>query len=190
MVHAMMTEVRAGKKVVGAFYGHPGVFVLPAHKVIKIAKKEGYAAHMVPGISAEDCLYADLGVDPGIFGSQHFEASQFMCYQRNVDPSAYLILWQVGIAGDKSATKISTGRAYRQVLVELLNQYYPNEHKVALYECPTVAMREPRIEWITLAEFVGAELSLITTMLIPPSQKLQKNQAIIDKLALLDKIID
>jgi hypothetical protein len=45
-----------------------------------------------------------------------------------------------------------------------------------LYECPTVAMRQPRIEWITLGEFVDAELSLITTMLIPPSQKLQKNQ--------------
>ncbi len=190
MVHAMMTEVRAGKKVVGAFYGHPGVFVLPAHKVIKIAKKEGYAAHMVPGISAEDCLYADLGIDPGKVGSQHFEASQFMFYQRKVDPSAYLILWQVGIAGDKSAAKLSTGKAYLRILVELLNEYYPSEHKVALYECPTVAMKPPRIDWITLGDFVDAELSLVTTMLIPPSQKLQKNQLIIDRLALLDKNAD
>jgi hypothetical protein len=99
-------------------------------------------------------------------------------------------LWQVGIAGDKSAAKLSTGKAYRQVLVELLNEYYPNEHKVALYECPTVAMNEPRIEWISLGDFVNAELSLITTMLLPPSQKLQKNQLIIDRLALLDKGID
>jgi hypothetical protein len=96
-------------------------------------------------------------------------------------------LWQVGIAGDKSAAKLSTGKAYRQVLVELLNEYYPNEHKVALYECPTVGINEPRIEWITLGDFVNAELSLITTMLLPPSQKLQKNQLIIDRLALLDK---
>jgi uncharacterized protein YabN with tetrapyrrole methylase and pyrophosphatase domain len=190
MVNAMMTEVRAGKRVVGAFYGHPGVFALPPHNVIQVAKKEGYAAHMVPGISAEDCLYADLGVDPGVVGSQHFEASQFMFYQRNVDPSAYLILWQVGIAGDKSAAKINTGKAYRQILVELLNKYYPNEHKVALYECPTVAIKQPRIEWITLGDFVNAELSLITTMLIPPGQKLLKNQLIIDRLALLDKNVD
>jgi uncharacterized protein YabN with tetrapyrrole methylase and pyrophosphatase domain len=190
MVNAMMTEVRAGKEVVGAFYGHPGVFALPPHNVIKTAKKEGYAAHMVPGISAEDCLYADLGVDPGKVGSQHFEASQFMFYQRNIDPSAYLILWQVGIAGDKSAAKFSTGKAYRQILVELLIEHYPNEHKVALYECPTVAIREPRIEWITLGDFIEAELSLITTMLIPPSQKLLKNQSIIDRLDLLDKNAD
>ena len=190
MVNAMMTQVRAGKKVVGAFYGHPGVFAWPPHNAIETAKNEGYVAHMLPGISAEDCLYADLGVDPGRLGSQHFEASQFMCYQRNVDPSAYLILWQIGIAGDKSASKISTGNAYRKVLVELLNEYYPNEHIVALYECPTVAMRQPRIEWIKLGEFVDAELSLITTMLLPPSQKLQKNQLIIDRLALLDRDVD
>lgn len=67
---------------------------------------------MVPGISAEDCLYADLGVDPGMEGSQHFEASKFMFYKRRVDPNAYLILWQVVIAGDKSAAKLSTGKAY------------------------------------------------------------------------------
>ncbi len=190
MVSAMMIEVRAGKKVVGAFYGHPGVFALPPHDVIKIAKREGFNAQMVPGISAEDCLYADLGVDPGKVGSQHFEASQFMFYKRRVDPSAYLILWQVGIAGDISAAKLSTGRAQRQILVELLNEYYPNGHKVALYECPNVAIRKPRIEWITLENFVEAELSLITTMLIPPSQKLQKNQTIVDKLISLDTYID
>jgi len=187
MINAMMFEVRTGKNVVGAFYGHPGVFVWPSHKLIETAKKEGYAAHMVPGISAEDCLYADLGVDPGLRGSQHFEASQFMIYKRKVDPSAYLVLWQVGIAGDKTAAKLSTGKAYRQILIELLNEYYSNEHRVALYECPTVAIKRPRIEWIALSDFVDVKLSLITTMLLPPSQKLQKNQSIIDKLTLLER---
>jgi precorrin-3B methylase len=61
MVEAMLTEVRAGKRVCGAFYGHPGVFAWPPHKALEIARKEGYRAHMEPGISAEDCLYADLG---------------------------------------------------------------------------------------------------------------------------------
>ena len=190
MVNAMMTEVRAGKKVVGAFYGHPGVFALPPHNVIKTAKKEGYAAHMVPGISAEDCLYADLGVDPGKVGSQHFEASQFMFYQRQVDPSAYLILWQVGIAGDKSASRLNTGNTYRKVLIELLIEYYPALHKVALYECPTSPTEKPRIDWIALKDFEEADISLITTMLIPPSQKLLKNQSIIDRLALLDQNVE
>ena len=63
----------------------------------------------MPGISAEDCFYADMGVDPGNEGSQHFEVIQFMFYKRKVDPSAYLILRQVGIAVDVSAAKLSSG---------------------------------------------------------------------------------
>jgi hypothetical protein len=68
-----------------------------------------------------------------------------MFYQHKVDHSAYFILWQVVIAEDMSTAKHSTGSDYRQILVELLNEYYPNEHKVALYECPTVTIKEPRI---------------------------------------------
>jgi uncharacterized protein YabN with tetrapyrrole methylase and pyrophosphatase domain len=188
MVETMMAQVRAGKKVVGAFYGHPGVFAWPPHKVIATAKAEGYAAHMEPGISAEDCLYAHLGIDPGNLGSQHFEASQFMFYKRNIDPTAYLILWQVGIAGDKSAARLSTGQAHRQIFVELLNEHYPLDHQVVLYECPTVATKQPKIQWIALGDFVQAELSLVTTMCVPPSQELQKNHEILARLSQLDQL--
>ncbi|HEY3391678.1 MAG TPA: SAM-dependent methyltransferase, partial [Lacipirellulaceae bacterium] len=52
MVDVMLAEVRAGKRVCGAFYGHPGVFAWPAHKAIEIARREGYEAHMEPGVSA------------------------------------------------------------------------------------------------------------------------------------------
>ena len=102
MVDTMLAEVRAGKRVCGAFYGHPGVFALPTHKAIEMARAEGFEAHMEPGVSAADCLYADLGFDPGKYGCQHYEASQFMFNRRRVDPAAYLILWQVGSAGDQS----------------------------------------------------------------------------------------
>jgi precorrin-3B methylase len=71
MVEAMLAEVRAGKTVCGAFYGHPGVFALAPHRAIEQARQEGFQAHMEPGISAEDCLYADLGIDPGTVGCQH-----------------------------------------------------------------------------------------------------------------------
>ena len=63
------------------FYGHPGIFAWSPHKVIKVARAEGYQAHMEPGISAEDCLYADLGIDPGRCGCQHYEASQLLFYE-------------------------------------------------------------------------------------------------------------
>ena len=108
-VELMMTEVRAGKRVCGVFYGHPGIFAWSPHKAIAVARAEGFVAHMEPGISAEDCLYADLGIDPGRFGCQHFEASQLLFYERRIDPAGYLVLWQLALVGDRSLGRFLTG---------------------------------------------------------------------------------
>ncbi|WP_281558741.1 SAM-dependent methyltransferase [Thalassomonas sp. RHCl1] len=189
MVDAMLSEVRAGKKVVGAFYGHPGVFAHAPHKSIELAKAEGFEAKMIPGISAEDCLFADLGIDPGKYGCAQYEASQLMFYQRTIDTCAYLILWQVGIAGDQSLGKFSTTKAYRQVLIDLLAKDYPMEHQVILYEAAVLPIENTRIEKISLADFLNAELSQHTTMVIPPAKKMQSNDAILKRLAELDSTI-
>lgn len=69
-VEVMMAEVRAGKRVCAVFYGHPGVFAWSPHEVIRVARAEGFHAHMEPGISAEDCLYADLrALIPGVLAA-------------------------------------------------------------------------------------------------------------------------
>ncbi|WP_438864537.1 SAM-dependent methyltransferase [Neptunicella sp.] len=186
MVDTMLAAVREGKKVVGAFYGHAGVFAWAPHRVIKEASAEGYSAHMEAGVSAEDCLYADLNIDPGRVGCQHFETSQLMMYQRRIDPSAYLILWQVGLAGDTTIKRFSTGEAYRQILVDILSEYYPPDHQVALYECPFTALDDVRIDWLALKDLPRADISPITTLVVPPSEKMVKNQQILDRLAELD----
>lgn len=187
MVEAILTEVRAGKKVVAAFYGHPGVFACVGHRAIKKAKQENLSAHMEAGISAEDCLYADLGIDPGQTGCINYEASQFMFYQRNIDPAAHLILWQVGLAGDKSLAKLSTGKAYRQVLVDLLLETYPADHQVILYQAKVLPIDTLRTELITLVDLVDAEIFMHTTLVIPPSETMQPNHKILAKLAAIDK---
>ncbi len=187
MVEAILVEVRAGKKVVAAFYGHPGVFACVSHRAITKAKLEDLPAAMEPGISAEDCLYADLGIDPGKTGCSHYETSQFMFYKRNVDTSAHLILWQVALAGDKSLAKFSTGRAYRQVLVDLLLEHYPNDHQVILYQAKGIAIDSMRADKIHLAELVDAELFMHTTLVIPPSKKMQPNDKVLALLADIDK---
>src|SRR6266700_5714918 len=68
MIERILAEVRSGKYVCALFYGHPGVFVTPSHNAIELARREGYDAVMLPAVSAEDCLYADLGVDPSMPG--------------------------------------------------------------------------------------------------------------------------
>jgi precorrin-3B methylase len=186
MVEAMLGEVRAGKQVCGAFYGHPGVFAWPSHKAIESARREGYSAHMEPGVSAEDCLYADLGIDPGKYGCQHYEASQLMLYRRRIDTSAYLVVWQVGVAGDQSLARFSTGAAHRQVLIDVLARNYPLDHEVIIYEAATLPMHRPRIERLALGKLAGADVDMHATLVIPPATALEPDLETREQLTALD----
>ncbi|HEY4367074.1 MAG TPA: SAM-dependent methyltransferase [Steroidobacteraceae bacterium] len=186
MVDVMLAEVRAGKRVCGAFYGHPGVFAWPPHKAIEVARSEGYAAHMEPGVSAEDCLYADLGIDPGSYGCQHYEASQLMFYRRRIDTAAYLVLWQVGVAGDRSLAQFSTGAAYRGVLLDVLLRDYPPHHEIIVYKVATLPTQQPRIERIALAALPDADIDMHATVVIPPATLLQPDLEISARIAALD----
>jgi hypothetical protein len=190
MVEAILTEVRAGRKVCAVFYGHPGVFAWAPHKSIEIARSEGYAAHMEPGVSAGDCLYADLGIDPGKFGCQHYEASQLVFYERRIDPTAYLVLWQVGLVGDQSLARFSTGPAYRQVLVDVLARDYPLEHEVIIYRTPTLPIWQARIERVLLRDLPQAEIGMADTVVIAPARPLQVDLALRARLAALDVATD
>jgi precorrin-3B methylase len=183
MVEAMLTEVRAGKRVCGAFYGHPGVFAWPPHKAVELARQEGYRAHMEPGISAEDCLYADLGIDPGKVGCQHFEASQLMLYRRVIDTAGYLILWQVGVAGDQTLTRFKTGAAYRQVLVDILSQDYALDHEIIVYKVATLPTQQPVVARLPLGTLPDAEVDMHMTVVIPPATAMQPNPEVRKRLA-------
>ena len=186
MIDTLLTEVRAGKRVCGAFYGHPGVFALPPHKAIEMARAEGYPAHMEPGVSAEDCLYADLGFDPGRYGCQHYEASQFMFYRRRIDTAAYLILWQIGVAGDQSFARFSTNAQYRRVLVDVLARDYDLEHEVIVYRAATLPMHEPRMERLPLGKLPEAEIDMHDTLVIPPARTPEPDLQIRERLSSLD----
>ncbi|MBM7127317.1 SAM-dependent methyltransferase [Dyella flava] len=187
-VALMMAEVRAGKRVCGVFYGHPGIFAWSPHKVIEVARAEGFEAHMDPGISAEDCLYADLGIDPGRFGCQHFEASQLLFYERRIDPAGYLVLWQVGLVGDMSLARFHTGPAYRQVLVDRLSRDYPLDHKVIIYRGATLPIEKPRIRRVALRDLPHVPLPAEETVVLPPAEALKPDLAIRARLEALDKL--
>src|ERR1043166_2834267 len=80
MVEAILAPLRAGNRVCAAFYGHPGIFVSPSHEAVRRAREEGYRAFMLPGISAEACLYAELGIDPAEHGCLSYEASEWLVF--------------------------------------------------------------------------------------------------------------
>jgi precorrin-3B methylase len=187
MVSAMLGEVRAGKNVCGAFYGHPGVFTWPTHRALELAREEGYRAHMEPGVSAADCLYADLGIDPGKYGCQHFEASQFMLYRRRLDTAAYLILWQVGVAGDLSMARFSTGASHRRILLEVLLRDYDAAHEVILYSAATLPTSRPQIVRLPLSALPEAKCDMKTTLIVPPSTPLEPDENMRERLRALER---
>ena len=167
MADKIMDEAQRGLNVCAAFYGHPGVFVLPAHEAIRRAHEAGIPAKMLPGISAEDCLFADLGIDPAYPGCQSFEATDFLVYRRQFDVTASLILWQVGVIGvQKFELKYEPRNL--DVLGEYLSGFYGPGHRAVLYEASPYADLKCRAELTRLDALSDARVSRITTLYVPP----------------------
>jgi uncharacterized protein YabN with tetrapyrrole methylase and pyrophosphatase domain len=165
----ILERVRAGVSVCAAFYGHPGVFVRPSHEAIARARAEGFPARMLPAVSAEDCLFADLGVDPGRTGCQSYEATDFLLRNRKIDVSAALILWQVGVVGNLSYAP-EGDTSHVDVLVERLLGDYPADHETVLYEASLYPVCDPVIERVRLSELVDADISPVSTLYVPAAE--------------------
>jgi siroheme synthase len=169
MADRILDAVRNGLHVCAVFYGHPGVFVHPSHDAIRRARREGYRARMLPGISAEDCLFADLGLDPGENGYQSFEATDFVGCRRRFDASTPLILWQVGVLGEPSVRQGMVCRPERlKALTALLRRHYSPRHQVIVYEAAQFPVCEPIIERLTLAKLPATTVRPMATLYIPP----------------------
>ena len=136
------------------------------------------------GVSAEACLWADLGIDPGNSGHQSYEATQFMLYQHIPNPKTHLLLWQIALAGEHTLTQFSTTSERLQILVEHLTQWYPTDHEVVIYEAPNLPHLSPRIDRFPLKQLPFIELKTISTLLIPPSESLILNDQILQKLGI------
>lgn len=175
MIETIMNSVRAGNMTVGAFYGHPGVFAYPSHESVKQAKREGFKSIMLPGVSAEDCLFADLGVDPAVNGCQSYEATDFMMNNRVIDNSSQVILWQIGVLGNWTYKKLSYDLSSIPLILERLYQYYPPNHEVTAYEASIVITCEPKIIKVPLCYLGHAQLTAATTLYIPPVRQSTPN---------------
>lgn len=170
MVERILKYVRKGLHVCVVFYGHPGVFVFPSHEAIKKAQKEGYRAVMLPGVSAEDCLFSDLNIDPSTHGCQSFEATNFLIYKRRFDPRSHLIIWQIGVIGDIGFKKKYSLDGLR-FLVDVLAREYGLQHEVIIYEAARYVVCDPSIIKIPLGQLVNAKVLPISTLYIPPRQE-------------------
>jgi uncharacterized protein YabN with tetrapyrrole methylase and pyrophosphatase domain len=167
MVEEIMAAVRSGRNVCSAFYGHPGVFASPSHESVRRARAEGYEARMLPAVSAEDCLFADLGVDPGQNGCQSYEATDFLLRRKAVDTTATLVLWQVAFVGvTRAPVALAPGGV--KLLVDYLRTFYEADHPSILYEASPYPVGRPRVAHVPLQDVAGIELGALSTLFVPP----------------------
>lgn len=178
MIQHILSCVRGGLRTCAAFYGHPGVFAYPSHESIRRARQEGYGARMLPAISAEDCLFADLGVDPAVNGCQSFEATDFLLHNRTVDTSSQLVLWQVGVVGDWTYQSNGYNLGAFPLLISRLCQMYGPQHEVYVYEAAILPGLSPSITRIALASLTAAYVNAGSTLYVPPGRATTLNREI------------
>jgi uncharacterized protein YabN with tetrapyrrole methylase and pyrophosphatase domain len=183
MVEDILAHVRNGLNVCAAFYGHPGVFVAPSHEAVRRARDEGYRARMLPGVSAEDCLFADLGVDPARFGCQSYEATDFLVHTRCVDTTAALVLWQLGTVGNSAAAE-EAAPVGLAVLVDVLLASYPRDHEVIVYEASPYPGFDARVVTTALAELRPEHATAMSTLYVPPAKPPELDLTMLDRLGL------
>jgi uncharacterized protein YabN with tetrapyrrole methylase and pyrophosphatase domain len=182
MVQRIVGAVRDGLRTCVAFYGHPGVFAYPTHEAIRRARAEGYEAKMLPGISAEDCLFADLGIDPATHGCQSFDATNFLVCNKMIDPSASVILWQVGVVGDPVHRRDTPNSSALPLLIQRLCDFFPPDHLVQIYEASFFPQAAPLFQTVTILDLTRATLRAMSTLYIPPSQSRQADPTVLGKI--------
>jgi hypothetical protein len=183
MVERILFFVRKGLKVCAVFYGHPGIFVFSSHEAIRIARKEGYRAEMLPAPSAEDCLFADLGLDPAAHGCQSFEGTDFLIRRRKFDPFSPLILWQIAFIGNWKLEKMDCSPNI-VVLVEELKKHYDTRHMTVLYQAAQYTSCDPIIQHVFLGKIPKASINGVTTLYVPPKAVAPLDYAMVDRLGI------
>ncbi|KAK6529513.1 hypothetical protein TWF281_008684 [Arthrobotrys megalospora] len=167
----MLADVRVGKYVVGAFFGHPGLFMSPNRRALAIAQAEGYATKMIPGISVDDCILADLGIDPSFVGCLTCEARDFLIHDHLGLQSRHVIMYEVGYLGfygDDSRTD------YFEYLVNKLGKTYGDSHPLVNYTAAISPIMSPIIEHLTIADLrkpeVRKRITSASTLYFPPTE--------------------
>jgi hypothetical protein len=188
MVERILAFVRAGEEVCAAFYGHPGVFVYPGHEAIRLARAEGYRATMLPGISAEDCLFADLGIDPGTAGCQSYEATDFLVYSRRFDEHVPLILWQVSVIGQLTH-EVENSLLGLEVLTSHLAAVYGPDHEAVIYEAARYPVVPPVMRTVRLEDLPKAPVSGISTLVVLPREPATADMAMVKRLGISDAYV-
>jgi len=153
------------------------------HRAARRARSEGFAARFLPAVSFEDCLFADVGLDPGDDGRLLFDADDFLARAPRIDTGSALLLIQAGAVG---LTKYRSGsepaREGLARLSESLVRRYGADHEAVVYEAADFPFCEPTIERVRLADLRDAPMTIRSTLYVPRLEPTPRNEEIAERL--------
>lgn len=167
IVQEILSQFSYHNNVSVVLYGHPTVFAHPGLKAIQVLEEAGGEVAILPGISAEDCLFVDLRIDPGVNGCYSIEATNFLLYDRVIDPLSDLVLWQIGVLGDFTTEQKIKSKEIIDILLSKLLSFYDANHRAFLYEAALYPTQKPKIQEFDLENLCDQQFTSISTLFIP-----------------------
>lgn len=172
MAELMLREVRKGRSVAGVFHGHPGYFVKAGRRALAIAQMEGHETRLLPGISATDCLFADLRIDPGYVGVEIVKASHVLRQNHVLNTDHHLVLVQVGSVGDNTFSFTGFKHTKLDRLFERLIADYGEDHESVYYVASIFPGLDPVIRIRSLRDYREQNIQdsvHAATLYVPPA---------------------
>ena len=146
---------------------------------------------MLPAVSAEDCLFADLGIDPSFPGLQTLEATDLLLRQRQILTDAHVIIWQVGCVGDLGFRRKGYLNENFHILINHLQKIYGNDYVITHYIGAQYPVCKALVEEIPLASFyepdIAKRVTGISTFYIPPMVLKDVNPSMAMQLGIITK---
>ena len=120
-----------------AMHGHPVVGAYAPFLIRDMARLLDLEVLVLPGVSAMDCLFAELMVDPCVAGMQMYEATDLLLRRRPLQADIPALIWQIGCVETRlHTTRVSKPERFERLRSHLLRFYPPEHQATAAYSTP------------------------------------------------------
>ncbi|MHC0449673.1 MAG: SAM-dependent methyltransferase [Candidatus Lariskella arthropodorum] len=163
----VISEFQSYDNICFALYGHPFFCAQPAlHAIEKIVRdREDIKIHSFPAVSALDCLWIDLKVNPAEKGMQLYEASFMIHREIPLLSHVDLVVLQAGLI---DIDTIYTGKEESSInkLKDYLLKFYSHDHPLVIYEAAQFPSHQPKIISCSVGKLVKDDISTLSTLYI------------------------
>jgi uncharacterized protein YabN with tetrapyrrole methylase and pyrophosphatase domain len=149
-------------------YGHPCIFATPGLLALSDIP-HSIKTVICPGISAQDCLYADLKFDPAARGIHTFDATEYLLYDKLIDTSSHVVIYQIGMIGNLGMPTKQINLEAISFIKKKLLKLYAHEKTAIIYEAALYPGTESKIVEFELDDLDKQALTAISTLYIAPN---------------------